>query len=382
MSEISETVLTVNAGSSSLRLAAFNYDGHLVRLAEEHDDAPDLTRSEFVRSFLQNHKIPPVTLVAHRVVHGGDRFAASCAVDARVEAEIERLVPLAPLHNPPALAGIRTCRALLGADVPQIAVFDTAFYVNLPEVARTYAIPHDVARKHGLRRFGFHGIAHRALWQRWRQLRPDVPEGGRVISAQLGAGCSMTAVERAVPRDTSMGFSPLEGLMMATRGGDMDPGVITYLEQHETFGPEAMERLLYYNCGLQGVAGESDMRRLLARQDAQARLAVEMYCHRARKYLGAYLAVLGGADAILFGGGVGENAPFVRGKILADMEWAGIEIDVPANHAVVGTEACINRPGSRTEIWVIPVDEAVILAQEAVTLTQKHESVSRKENES
>jgi acetate kinase len=192
----------------------------------------------------------------------------------------------------------------------------------------------------------------------------------------------MTAIERAAPRDTSMGFSPLEGLMMATRGGDMDPGAITYLQRREGFSPEVTERLLYYNCGLQGVAGESDMRRLLAREDAEARLAVEMYCHRARKYLGAYLAVLGGADAILFGGGVGENAPFVRGKILANMEWAGIALDAQANSAAVATEARISRPQSRTEIWVIPVDEAAILAQEAVAVVRPHEAIHRKENKS
>jgi acetate kinase len=376
-------VLTVNAGSSSLRLAAFaEKDEALSLLASGY--FPDVRNNlaEILRAFSKDHGIEKVSVVAHRVVHGGSRLTAPCVLDDRVEAEIERLIPLAPLHNPPALAGIRACRALFGADVPQVAVFDTAFYADLPEAARTYAIPHDLAHKHGLRRYGFHGIAHRALWRRWRALRPEVPEGGRVISVQLGAGCSMTAVERGAPRDTSMGFSPLEGLMMATRGGDVDPGVITYLQRREVFSPEVIERLLYYNCGLQGVAGESDMRRLLAREDAEARLAVEMYCHRARKYLGAYLAVLGGAQAILFGGGVGENAPFVRGKILANMEWAGVALDAQANSVTVGTEARISRPESRTEIWVIPVNEAAILAREAVAVMRQRETISRKESKS
>jgi len=376
-------VLTVNAGSSSLRLAVFAaMDETCSLLASGHFSDVRDDPAEILRVFLKDHGIEEVTVVAHRVVHGGSRLTASCALDDKVEAEIERLIPLAPLHNPPALAGIRACRMLFGADVPQVAVFDTAFYADLPEAARTYAIPYDLAHKHGLRRYGFHGIAHCALWRRWRALRPEVPEGGHVISLQLGAGCSMTAVERGEPRDTSMGFSPLEGLMMATRGGDMDPGVITYLQRREAFSLEVIERLLYHNCGLQGVAGESDMRRLLAREDAEARLAVEMYCHRARKYLGAYLAVLGGADAILFGGGVGENAPFVREKILANMEWAGIALDTQANRAVVGTEACISKPVSRTEIWVIPVDEAAILAQEAVAVTRPRESIGRKGNKS
>ena len=371
-------VLTINTGSSTVRLALFKDDAALQRFTVVNNGHG--TAAAQLRAFLHEQNVGPVAVVAHRVVHGGNTLVTPCVVDARVEAEIERLAPLAPLHNPVALAWIRAAREVLGPGVTQVAVFDTAFYADLPEAARTYAIPHDLAHKHGLRRYGFHGIAHRALWQRWRQLRPDIREGGRVISAQLGAGCSMTAIERAAPRDTSMGFSPLEGLMMATRGGDMDPGVITYLQRREGLSPEVTERLLYYNCGLQGVAGESDMRRLLAREDAQARLAVEMYCHRARKYLGAYLAVLGSADAILFGGGVGENAPFVRGKILADMEWAGIALDAQANRAAVATEACISRPQSRTEIWVIPVDEAAILAQEAVAVTRPHEAIRRKED--
>lgn len=373
-------VLTVNTGSSSVRLALFK-DGAAPQRQTVALNGNG-TAAARLRVFLHQQDAGPVAVVAHRVVHGGSALVAPCVVDARVEAEIERLAPLAPLHNPVALAWIRAAREVLGPGVTQVAVFDTAFYADLPEAARTYPIPHDLADKHGLRRYGFHGLAHQALWRRWRMLRPDVPEGGRVISAQLGAGCSMTAIERGAPRDTSMGFSPLEGLMMATRGGDLDPGVITWLQRREVFSPEVVERLLYYNCGLQGVAGESDMRRLLARDDAQARLAVEMYCHRARKYLGAYLAVLGGAEAILFGGGVGENAPSVRGKILADMEWAGIALDAQANRAAVAAEARISRPQSRTEIWVIPVDEAATLAQEAAAVVRPAETTGRKENTS
>ncbi len=383
MANRDQAILTVNAGSSSLRLAAFVATGEAFSLlARGHFPGVRNGFAEILRAFLKDHGIEEVAVVAHRIVHGGMRLSSSRLLDAETEVEIERLIPLAPLHNPPALAVLRACRTLLGVNTPQVAVFDTAFYEDLPEVARTYPIPHDLADKHGLRRYGFHGLAHQAMWRRWRELRPGIHEGGRVISVQLGAGCSMTAVERGAPRDTSMGFSPLEGLMMATRAGDLDPGVITWLQRREVLSPEVVERMLYYNCGLQGVAGESDMRRLLAREDADARLAVEMYCHRARKYLGAYLAVLGGAEAILFGGGVGENAPSVRAKILAGMEWAGIAPDAQANRAAVATEARICRPQSRTEIWVIPVDEAAILAQEAVAVTRPHEAIRRKENKS
>lgn len=361
-------VLTVNAGSSSTRLAVFGREeGALKPLATvHHRDAVEAGAA--IRGFLNEFRVGRVGAVAHRIVHGGSALVAPCLIDARVEAEIERLSLLAPLHNPVALAWIRSCRALLGADVPQVAVFDTAFYADLPPVARTYAIPRDLARKHGVRRYGFHGLAHQALWRRWRALRPHVPDGGRVISLQLGAGCSITAVNGGRAVDTSMGFSPLEGLMMATRCGDLDPGLVTYLQRVEGLPPEATEHLLYHESGLRGVAGNDDMRTLLASEEPAAYRAVELYCYRARKYVGAYFAVLGGADAVLFGGGVGEHAPAVREQILAGMEWAGIALDAQANRAAAGTEACISRSDSRVQVWVIPVDEAALLAAEAATI--------------
>lgn len=362
-------ILTLNTGSSSVRLAAFGRgaDGTLTRLAGEHYTFDRQRPEQVLRRFLEQHAPGGVAAAAHRVVHGGAQLQQPTAIDAGVEAEIERLIPLAPLHNPVALAWIRAARAVLGEDVPQVAVFDTAFYAGLPEAARAYAIPARLAAKHGLRRYGFHGLAHEAMWRRWRALRPEVAAGGRVISLQLGAGCSMTAIRDGAPLDTSMGFSPTEGLMMATRSGDTDPGLIIYLQQQEGLTPAATEELLNRESGLRGVAGEADMRALLARDDAAARLALEMYCRRARKYLGAYLALLGGAEAVLFGGGVGENAPAVRARILAGMEWAGIVLDAPRNAAVAGTEACLTGPNSNIQAWVIPVDEAAILAEAAVT---------------
>jgi acetate kinase len=363
-------ILTLNTGSSSVRMVAFGpgAGGTLTRQASGHyvldRDRPDA----MLRRFLDEHALGGMDVAAHRVVHGGARLQGPCVIDAGIEAEIERLIPLAPLHNPPALAWIRAARAVLGAGVPQVAVFDTAFYAALPEAARAYAIPRALAAKHGLRRYGFHGLAHEAMWRRWRELRPEVPDGGRVISLQLGAGCSMTTIRDGRPLDTSMGFSPTEGLMMATRSGDVDPGLITYLQQHEGLTSAATEALLNRESGLLGVAGEADMRALLAREDADAKLALEMYCRRARKYLGAYLALLGGADAILFGGGVGENAATVRAGILAGMEWAGIALDAQRNAAATGTEARITGPNSHTQAWVIPVDEAAMLAQAAAAV--------------
>jgi len=359
--EVAPVILAVNAGSSSLRLTAFVHapDG-LRSLAAQHVDGNGRAE-KLLREFLYRHRITRVHAVAHRVVHGGDALVAPCVIDDRVEAEIERVAPLAPLHNPPALAGIRACRALFGADVPQVAVFDTGFYAHMPEVARTYALP----RRLGLRRYGFHGIAHQAMWRRWRARRPEIANGGRVISLQLGAGCSITAVADGMPRDTSMGFTPLEGLVMATRAVDVDPGALLYLLRDGGMTAGALDALLNEEAGLRGLAGDSDMRALLAATEPEARLAVELYCYRARKYLGAYLAVLGGADAILFGGGVGEHAAPVRAQILTGLEWVGVRLDATANAAADTGERRISAADSRVEAWIVPVDEEAILAQEA-----------------
>jgi len=323
-------ILTVNTGSSSVRLAVFQSDddGRLKILADAHYALGGSEPQQPLLQFLAQQGLPPISLVGHRVVHGGIHLNVPCLLDAEVEREIARLAPLAPLHNPVALQWIQAVREILGENVPQVAVFDTAFYAVLPQVARTYAIPPALSLKHGLHRYGFHGLAHEAMWRRWRQLRSKITAGGRIISFQLGAGCSVTAVDKGVPRDTSMGFSPLEGLMMATRSGDIDPGLVTFLQRQEGLTPDQTDSLLNERSGLLGVSGISaDMRELLVSPDANAHLAVDLYCYRARKYLGAYLAVLGGADAIVFGGGVGENAPAVRARILENMAWAGLKLD-------------------------------------------------------
>ena len=357
-------ILTLNTGSSSVRMALFDA-GALSKQARYPLDGDE--PQALLRRFLPQ---PPagsnaIGAVAHRVVHGGESLVEPCRIDAAVEAEIERLAPLAPLHNPVALAWIRACRELFRT-AAQVAVFDTALFARLPAVARHYALPQALAEQHRLRRYGFHGLAHQAMWRRWCALRPEIPDGGRVISFQLGSGCSVTAFADGAVRDTSMGFSPLEGLMMATRSGDLDPGLLLYLQQHAGLAPEALAKILNRDSGLQGVAGERDMQKLLARDDDAARLAIEMYCYRARKYLGAYLAVLGGADAVLFGGGVGENAPLIRARILEGMDWAGIALDSRANDAATGTEARISRPNSKVDCRVVPVDESAVLAEEAL----------------
>lgn len=375
-------VLTINAGSSSIRLAVMEEAGHTLRRAAAlHHARPPADAASALRSFLAEPGAMPVDVVAHRVVHGGSELVEACVIDPAVEAQIQHLAPLAPLHNPAALAWLQASRAAVGEHVPQVAVFDTAFFAALPPVARNYALPRDLANRVPLRRFGFHGLAHQAMLRRWGELAPHASPTARVISLQLGAGCSITASLGGVPRDTSMGFSPLEGLMMATRCGDVDAGLLLHLQRTLAMTPDALEQLLNGRSGLLGVSGISaDMRVLLEATDPAAQLAVEMYCYRARKYVGAYLAVLGGADAVLFGGGVGENSPAVRARILGGMQWAGIRMDAAANAAAVGKESRIDAPppagATGTAVWTVPADESSSLAAEALrligTATGKH----------
>ncbi|HLE93937.1 MAG TPA: acetate/propionate family kinase [Sulfuricaulis sp.] len=364
-------ILTVNTGSSSIRLAAYAAmtEEGVELLATQHGEPNHRNPAEHVRQFLRDHGLADFALVAHRVVHGGEKFLQSCLLDDGAEREIERLTPLAPLHNPLALRWMRACRAVLGPSVPQVAVFDTAYYAALPEVARTYALPRDLAAKHYIRRYGFHGLAHAAMGQRWRPLRSMNGGTDRVISLQLGAGCSIIATEHGAVRDTSMGFSPLEGLVMATRCGEVDAGLVIHLQRQAGLSPAATDRLLNESSGLLCLSGISgDMRVLLALENPHARLAVDLYCYRARKYIGAYLAVLGGADAILFGGGVGENAPEIRARILDGLEWAGIRLDAVENSATQGTENRISDSNSHAAVWVISVDEAPVMVQEAMAV--------------
>ncbi len=311
-----------------------------------------------------------IEAVGHRGVHGGERFVEPTAVDDEVIAAIEALSDLAPLHNAAALTAIKACRAALGASVPMVATFDTAFHRSLPERASRYAIPTDLAERHSVRRYGFHGLAHRYMVEHFSAITATPVKETKLITLQLGAGCSAAAVEGGRSVDTSMGFTPLEGLMMGTRSGDVDPSLAGFLARREGASTEEVEGWLNTRSGLLGVSGHSgDMRELLEAErqgDVRASLAVEMFCYRVRKYIGAYLAVLEGADAVIFGGGIGENAPPVRARICAGMNWCGLTVDPDRNAAAVGSEARISSDGSRPQAYVIPVDEAVIIARDTV----------------
>lgn len=366
-------ILTVNTGSSSVRLVLFTVQaGGISTAASQTINPEEGIPREHIQSFLAGHGAKQCSVVAHRIVHGGTRFIESCLIDENVLREIEELSLLAPLHNPPALRWIEACRSALGSGVPNIAVFDTAFFTAMPDVSKIYALPEEICVKHGIKRYGFHGIAHRAMLRRWEELRPDLEKGGRLISLQLGSGCSIAAVRKGSPVDTSMGFSPLEGLMMSTRCGDLDPGVLVYLQKSAGFSVDAIDSLLNKSSGLLGVSGlTGDMKKLLSRDDDGAQLAIELYCFRARKYIGAYMAALGGVDGIVFGGGTGENAPRIRAKILEDMQWCGTDLDRTLNSDTIGREGKISASSSRVDVWVTPVREGEILAQEAVTVLDR-----------
>lgn len=361
-------IATVNLGSSSVRLDVFAISADKPRReASLRLDIGGRRPEEVCAEFVGAHR-SGIGCVAHRVVHGGRRFTASVVIDAEVERAILQLASLAPLHNPAALACIRSCREVLGQHVQQIAVFDTAFFAALPAVAATYALPPDLCATHGIRRYGFHGLAHRAMWRRWSELRPDLPGGGRLVTFQLGSGCSAAAIGDGRPLDTSMGFSPLEGLVMATRGGDLDPQIVPFLLRVAGMGVAEVEALLNGGAGLRSMTRTTDLRALARSKDPLEHLAFALYCYRARKYLGAYAAVLGGIDGVIFGGGVGEHVPEVRGAILGGMGWCGIELDAAANAAAVGHESRISTPASPVAAWVVPVDEGTILAEESLNL--------------
>ena len=311
-----------------------------------------------------------VDAVAHRVVHGGPAHVASALIDDDVLRALGALEALAPLHNAASLAAIRSARAALGPGVPMVAVFDTAFHAGLPPVAREYALPRHLARRHGIRRYGFHGTSFRSVLEDYARLSGRPAEAARLVALHLGGGCSAVAIAGGRSVDTSMGFTPLEGLVMATRAGDLDPAIVSFLSRAEGVSAEEVESWLNDRSGLLGLGGVKDMRALLERAagDPDARLAVDSFCYRARKYVGAYLAVLGGADALLFTGAIGERAPEVRRRICEPLGWLGIELDPAANVAAVGAAARLSPDRARVSVWVIPTDEERIMAHDTAAL--------------
>lgn len=304
--------------------------------------------------------------IGHRVVHGGGQFDGPVRITDEVLHRIEELEDLAPLHNKPAVAVIRAAQRMLGSRLPMIAVFDTVFHRTIPDHAALYPLPFELAQRHKIRRYGFHGISHRYLMLRYAQLIDCPVSALKVITLHLEGGCSAAAIRGGRSIDTSMGFTPLEGLMMGTRSGDIDPAIVTYLMRKEKIDGTEVEKLLNKQSGLLGISGLSADTRELQTQLSSARvnLSIDMFCYRVRKYIGAYLAALGGADAIVFGGGIGENTPIVRERICADMEWCGIQIDPERNGETIDREGPITTSESPLPVWVIPTEEGLLMASD------------------
>ena len=314
-------------------------------------------------------RVADIDAVGHRVVHGGERFTHSTRVDDEVWRALEDLIDLAPLHNPHNLRGIAAARAALGPGVPQVAVFDTAFHHSLPDTAYLYAIPYQLYRRYRVRRYGFHGTSHRSIAYRYRQITGRTREATRIITLHLGNGASACAIVAGDSVDTSMGFTPLEGLVMGTRSGDLDPAILDFVAAKEGMGLREMDTMLNKQSGLLGISGlTADMRELLAEEsehaDRRARLAIDLFAYRVKKYLGAYLAAMNGADAIIFSAGIGENSPGVRERICRGLEWLGITFDPAKNDALIGKEGRFDTDGSRVELWVIPTDEELLIARD------------------
>jgi acetate kinase len=315
---------------------------------------------------------PSLAAVGHRVVQGGVRFTQPTLVDDDVEAAIEQLSPLAPLHNPPNLAGIRAARSAF-PDLPHVAIFDTAFHHTLPPEAYTYAIDRETARSYGIRRYGFHGTSHAYVSRRAAAMLGKDPADVNVIVAHLGNGASITAVEGGCSVETSMGLTPLEGLVMGTRSGDVDPAVIFHLQRVAGMSTDDIDTLLNRRSGLLGLAGANDLRdvhRAIEAGDEDAALAFEVYCHRLRHYVGAYYAQLGRVDAIAFTAGVGENDDDVRLEALSGLERLGILVDPERNAGRKTAETVVSPDDAEVAVLVIPTNEELEIAQQALAVVQ------------
>ncbi|MDB4908216.1 MAG: Acetate kinase [Gemmatimonadetes bacterium] len=360
-----EAVISLSAGSARAETrtaglrdhaAAVSYVIHWLTSSESGDGAPIA-------------RLADIEAVGHRIVHGGEKFTRSTLVTDDVRLQIERLIELAPLHNPHNLRGIAAAKAALGDGVPQVAVFDTAFHQSIPERAHLYAVPYQFYRRYGVRRYGFHGTSHRYISYRYRQLTGTARADTRLITLHLGNGASACAISAGDSVDTSMGFTPLEGLVMGTRSGDLDPAILDFIATKEGMTLHEVDSLLNKQSGLLGVSGlTADMRELLAEAkengDRRARLAVELFCYRVKKYIGSYIAAMNGVTAIAFAGGIGENSPEVRAMVCEGLDWLGISMDVAKNDAAVGTEVRFDADGARVQLWVIPTDEELLIARD------------------
>jgi acetate kinase len=396
-------VLVLNSGSSSIKyqfiettthqvlakgqverigmddavLSHVRIDGDTVKFSAEildHNIA-----IEYVVAILlsKNHGVikdkSEIEAVGHRVVHGGETFSGSVLITDEVIEKIRENIELAPLHNPHNLRGIMACKRLL-LDTPQVAVFDTAFHQKMPEYAFIYGLPYELYKKYKIRRYGFHGTSHRYVSKRASEILGIPIEKLRIITAHLGNGCSMAAVKYGVSVDTTMGFTPLEGLLMGTRSGDIDPAIVLYIMGKEGLTMAEVNALLNKHSGLVGISGvSSDMREIIREMkngNMRAKLAFDVFCYRVKKYIGAYAAVMGGVDAIVFTAGIGENSPDVRKSVCEGLEFLGIKIDDEKNNSPE-REKIITTDDSPVKVLVIPTNEELVIALDTAEIVSK-----------
>lgn len=350
-------VLVVNAGSSSVKLRLLDAADRVVDTADLPADASGFDDGALT-SVLRDW--PPPDAVGHRIVHGGTVFTGPVRVDDGVRARLGELTDLAPLHQPKSLAGLDAVRARL-PDVPAVACFDTAFHTSMAAAASTYAVPREWRDRYGVRRYGFHGLSHAYAASRVADLLGGRPH--RLISCHLGAGASVTAIVDGQSVDTTMGFTPLEGLVMATRSGTIDPGLVLWLQQHASISADELSDALEHRSGLMGLAGTADLRSILARDDAEALLAVDVFVHRLVTHVGAMTAAAGGVDALIFTGGIGEHAPLVRARAAGGLAHLGVLIDPATNDAADG-DTDVGAPGAAVRTFVIEAREDLQIARE------------------
>ncbi|HHW72362.1 MAG TPA: acetate kinase [Firmicutes bacterium] len=392
-------IFVLNCGSSSVKYKLYNMkdetvlaEGRVERIGQDnavimHQPAgrdkvsmtmPILEHTAAIRECLNLLTHPEhgviasaaeIDAVGHRVVHGGESFSDSVLINERTKEILDSLASLAPLHNPANVTGIRAAEKIM-PNVPQVAVFDTAFHSTIPPYAYLYAIPYSVYQRHKVRRYGFHGTSHKYVSQRAAELMGRKIEELKIVSCHLGNGASIAAIQYGKSIDTSMGFTPLEGLMMGTRSGDIDPGAVFYIMKQEKLNLHEIDSMLNKHSGLHGMAGVSDMRdieKAIAEGDKLARLAYDMYEYRIRKYIGAYVAAMDGVDVIVFTAGIGENTPSLRTALCANLSYLGIAIDEEMNK-IRGRDVEISTPDSRVKVFVIPTDEELVIARDTARL--------------
>ncbi|MDY5616569.1 MAG: acetate kinase [Helicobacter sp.] len=397
-------ILVINCGSSSLKYQLINTDTEAV-LAAGICDRIGISGGQFTykpqggeksiqNTEMKDHEVAiklvlealtnpktgiissldEIKAVGHRIVHGGEHFTHSAVITDEVISHIEECADLAPLHNPAHLLGIRACQALMPS-TPMVAVFDTAFHQTMPPKAFIYGLPYEYYEKYKVRRYGFHGTSHSYVSKRTAEFLKIPLENSKIITCHLGNGSSICAIENGKSIDTSMGLTPLEGLVMGTRSGDLDPAVIDYIAQKENLSTKEIMNILNKKSGVLGISGlSSDFRDLLAADengDLKARFAREVFAYRVAKYIGSYTAALTGVDAIAFCAGVGENAKFIRGKIVSHLQFLGIALDEEANLATVGVEGIISTPDSKVKVCVIPTNEELMIARDTKALVSK-----------